>query len=273
MNKEDLNWKNINYWKLFDNDLNEHYLKRYIKFTESIQNKGERKLDYCEKHHIIPKSFIDNFNIINLTPREHFIAHWILMRCFSGLYKRNMIYAFRLFLSSTSKNKRTYRITSYVYEEARKRRSDYERGRKPSKETREKMSKNHADFSGSKHPMYGKGELLKGNKNGRYGIKMKYMNKDGKNKMVPLNEINKYLESGWVLGIILSEETRKNRSKKLYEFNKAHGGCKGERNPAYGKKLMNNGIINKRIKIEEVNNYLNNGWVLGDKNRKKVTNE
>lgn len=48
--------------------------------------------------------------------------------------------------------------------------------------------------------MYGKGYLLEGEKNGRYGIKLKYINNGVKNKMVPPNEVQNYLNSGWKLG-------------------------------------------------------------------------
>lgn len=42
-----------------------------------------------------------------------------------------------------------------------------------SEETKRKMSENHADFSGEKHPMYGKGYKLKGEKNGMFGVHRK----------------------------------------------------------------------------------------------------
>ena len=50
--------------------------------------------------------------------------------------------------------------------------------------------------------MYGKGYLLQGSKNGRYGVKLKYMNNGIKNKMVKLNEVDTYLKNGWKFGML-----------------------------------------------------------------------
>lgn len=246
-----MNWEDLDYWKQF-NIKSEHYMNRYINFIKSIQNKGERELDYCEHHHIVPRSFINNNNYtIELTSREHFIAHYILTKCFNGNCRRNMIFAFKFFINPRKNNRRNYTVSSRVYEYSRRIRSEYERNKVVSEETRKKMSENHADFSGDKHPMYGKGYLLKEEKNGRYGIKLKYINNGVKNKMVRYNEVDNYLNNGWKLGMLKKKSNNMTRNNK------------GNRNPAYGTKLMNNGLINKRIKIDEVESYCNIGWKLG----------
>ena len=36
-------------------NINFHYWDRYKNFIKNIQNKGRRKLQYKERHHIIPK--------------------------------------------------------------------------------------------------------------------------------------------------------------------------------------------------------------------------
>lgn len=54
--------------------------KRYLKFIESINNL-HRKLDDFERHHILPRCLGGDDspeNMINLTYREHFIAHLML---------------------------------------------------------------------------------------------------------------------------------------------------------------------------------------------------
>jgi hypothetical protein len=43
------------------------------------------------------------------------------------------------------------------------------------------------------------------------------------------------------------------------------GHSKGANNPNYGRKWMNNGIINKGVLIGEVDQFLNNGYVMGRK--------
>ena len=78
---------------------------------------------YFEGHHIIPKSKggkgysnrpKNNSNIVLLTSREHFLAHWLLWRIYKD---RDMALAFHK-MSSTNKNQQ--RITSSRgYEESR----------------------------------------------------------------------------------------------------------------------------------------------------------
>jgi hypothetical protein len=52
--------------------------------------------EYCEKHHIIPKSLGgDNSkdNLVELTYREHFIRHMLLTKMTIGDDKRKMVCA------------------------------------------------------------------------------------------------------------------------------------------------------------------------------------
>lgn len=60
-----------------------------------IQNVDDQ---YYEKHHIIPKAldgFDEKSNIVLLTPREHFICHWLLTKMISNsFYKFKMLKAF-----------------------------------------------------------------------------------------------------------------------------------------------------------------------------------
>jgi hypothetical protein len=95
---------------------------------DRLDKKPERLLlkkngEYFEGHHIIPKSKggsgnstrpKNNPNIVLLTSREHFLAHWMLWRIYGD---RSSALAFHKMLSS---NKNQNRITSSRgYEEAR----------------------------------------------------------------------------------------------------------------------------------------------------------
>lgn len=91
---------------------NSHYLKRYIAFIKSRKGIGE------EKHHICPKakSLFPEFaslkthtwNAINLTLREHYIAHWMLWK----IYGKSQAQAF--VLMSCRSNKKSSRIYEVV---------------------------------------------------------------------------------------------------------------------------------------------------------------
>ena len=66
-----------------------HNLNRYVNFISNIKNNTINNFLIYEKHHIIPISLgkiyeYDKNNIIKLTPREHFIAHFMLGKSFGG---------------------------------------------------------------------------------------------------------------------------------------------------------------------------------------------
>jgi len=113
-----------------------------------------------EKHHVLPKCFElggekDVLNYAYLTPREHFVCHWLLTKMTSGQQKQKMCYALRG-MRRNNKNQERYdtKITARVYEnlksnlgpiseETRIRKSTSMKGKNrelKSKETREKMS-------------------------------------------------------------------------------------------------------------------------------------
>ena len=87
---------------------------RYFKFIRACQ---DTKKNYTEKHHIIPTSLDgDNNpeNIIKLSAREHFIAHYILAK---GTNLPQMIKALhKMIYSTTGDVKRDYKISSRVYQ-------------------------------------------------------------------------------------------------------------------------------------------------------------
>lgn len=65
---------------------NQHYIDRYLRFISACRY---REHDYTEKHHILPVSMFPEFknsteNIVVLTGRQHYIAHYMLARAFGG---------------------------------------------------------------------------------------------------------------------------------------------------------------------------------------------
>lgn len=97
---------------------NTHYLKRYIKFIEGCKN--QQTNEFMEAHHILPKSK-DMFpeyksfkkypeNKINLTLRQHYIAHYLLWKTFG----HSQAQAFKLMCLRSDKS------NSKIYENVRK---------------------------------------------------------------------------------------------------------------------------------------------------------
>ncbi len=104
---------------------NQHYLTRYIRFIER-RNKDTIKGD---NHHICPKSKYmfpqysnikeHPWNVIKLTHREHFIAHWILSKVFTNIkHKSSMLKAFSRMRDRSRSHNDVY-YNSRIYESAR----------------------------------------------------------------------------------------------------------------------------------------------------------
>lgn len=110
--KEIIKNKDINY--------NEFYLKKYFNFCSSLIEKyNNKKIDKqdSEKHHILPVSLFpelskEKSNIINISLREHYLAHWLLAKTFGG----KMWFAFNQ-MKRTIKNSRK---NSILYEYSKK---------------------------------------------------------------------------------------------------------------------------------------------------------
>ena len=88
------------------------YIGRYNKFIESL--KYQNIIGMKEMHHITPKSMggTDNKNnLIALTPRQHYIAHWMLWKAYGG----KMSQAF-WFMNNFGTQKK---LSSKVYEKLR----------------------------------------------------------------------------------------------------------------------------------------------------------
>lgn len=109
--------------------------------------------DYTERHHIIPKSLGGNNdpkNLVRLSPREHFLVHWLLPKmCISKNHQIKMNHAL-LRLMSASESIKTHNWSKWQYEkasenkrialsEARKNGNDPRLGKKHSDESKEKM--------------------------------------------------------------------------------------------------------------------------------------
>lgn len=77
--------------------LQNKYTKMYFGLVQKRKDNPIHKSDeYCETHHIIPRSLggsDEKENLVNLTPREHFIAHRLLTKMTMGRDNRSMWWA------------------------------------------------------------------------------------------------------------------------------------------------------------------------------------
>jgi len=195
----------MNYQKIYDNLMSSRMDLK--KSRHSLRKNGE----YFEGHHIIPKSKggtgcstsgLNNDNIVYLTAREHFLAHWLLWRIYRD---RSSALAFHKMMSN---NRNQNRINSSKgYEEARiafsetKKGNQYGKGQKKiiSEEQKKKIS-----------------ELMKGKRTGIensfFGKKhseetRKIMSEKAKNRERPVSNVLKVVFKNGVLSNISPPRT------------------------------------------------------------------
>lgn len=100
-------------------------------------------IGYSEKHHIIPRSLGGSnckSNIAVLTPREHYLAHLLLVRMTTGEARRSMSYALSFFNASCKNHKRSIPKSRW-YDLSRKLLSEANKGKQPSDNCRLAVSK------------------------------------------------------------------------------------------------------------------------------------
>lgn len=240
----------VDYTPLFERnyknrDLAKFYLKRYIAFIEYCNCKTHLPKDgeYSERHHIIPKSFggkNNKENIIKLTARQHFIAHWIL----SHTEDESMIWAFWLFVngySTKQQERKDLKITSRIYEKIK------EQFSRLISESNKRRKVNPDSF--------------KGEKNGAYG-KHWYSDINGKNYL--LNESDTIIKQ-----LCLKRGMYRSKDHNQKIGNSLRGKKKNYAVFAKGKILINNGKENIFITKEEIEKYRAMGYSVGGLPRKK----
>lgn len=63
----------------------QHHFRRYTQFIDSLR--GQSVSGYAEVHHVVPRSLGGSDgadNLIRLTARQHYVAHWMLARAMGG---------------------------------------------------------------------------------------------------------------------------------------------------------------------------------------------
>jgi hypothetical protein len=98
---------------------------KYTRWYEALIVKAKTRdpLDgYKEKHHIIPNSLIKNKDVVELTAREHYVAHLLLWRMdMPPKWHNKMSMALHVMVNGSGHKKqdRNYLVSSRIYESAR----------------------------------------------------------------------------------------------------------------------------------------------------------
>ena len=256
------------------------------------KNKKDPNYIYCETHHILPKCLggsNDKENLINLTAREHFIAHKLLLKIYEKLNDKNaymrmgmalgrLITGNKAFINNVSISSREYeRIKELWLNSSRmwrsipenKEKMKYER----TKEIREKLSKSQKiRFQNMSEEEKQKNHeaIIIGHKNMSKELKQKIsknMSKFQKERWKNMDESEKQR-----LGNIFSENQRNFSEEKKKEItNKKRKTLKKNNMYEYrskwsaNHKWVKNPLTHesKYIEKEEVDKYISNGWIPG----------
>jgi hypothetical protein len=122
-----------------------NYSKIYNDLIESAKLRPNLPLlnGYTEKHHIIPRSMggsNSKDNIVSLTAREHFVAHWLLWRIHRN---KEMAFAFSCMFRNNRKNIRSNKRywNGRAFQEAKEAMAESLKGRTGVKHTEEAKQK------------------------------------------------------------------------------------------------------------------------------------
>jgi len=215
----------------------ETFNNKYKTWHDNIIANGKKRIliGYKEKHHILPRSLGgDNSkeNLVALTPKEHFIIHMLLCKFTLGKSRIKMLNAFHAMIYFTKKN-RNYKVTSRIVEklkiefqknnpvfdpEVRRKIGIGNKGKTVSRESRLKMSKSkkgNKNALGFKHSEEFKKRISNIHKGNKHSRNKKAINKNGITKLVQKEDLDKYLNQGYQLGMdksYITPEYRKHQS-------------------------------------------------------------
>jgi len=245
------------------------YTKYYNLLTSRA--KGRVLAEYTERHHIIPQSLggsNDKDNLVDLTAREHFICHWLLIKMTEGEHRGKMLYALQG-MKAENKYQQRYSsaITSRVYERYRI-----------------EHAKNHSERMKGKEP-WNKGRKLEGDELEVHLERTRNRRKPSPETVAAaqvkrLEKLKDYKHS---------EETKQKQSLALRgklkgpmtEEHKAaiSAGGKGiKKHSGHGDKVrranigvvsINKDGVEKKVKRDTLNQWLSEGWQLGGRPRKR----
>jgi len=250
--------------------LTNKYSKLYYKITSNAKQRITE--GYTELHHIIPQSMggsNNKENLVKLTAREHFICHWLLVKMTEGDERGKMLYALQgMKAENKFQNRYHTKITARVYEKYRIEHAETHSKRmkgRPSKNKgipksdeqkqllREKAKANHANGNVyTKESQEKRIAKVIGQKRTDETKKLMSLASKGKPKG-PMSEEQKIARSITMTG-----------QKKT----KSHGANVAKAN--IGCISINKENVEKKVKKDTLQSYLDSGWQLGGKKRIKA---
>ena len=252
---------------------NKFYSKVYFSTIEKAVQRGWKKARGRERHHIIPQSLggsNDKSNLVYLSCREHFLCHWLLVKMTEGEYYHKMVYALMGMRAENKQQERYHTIfTARVYEKYRIEHAEY-----------------HSKLMKSKNLVpWNKGRMLE-------GVELEEHRERTRNRIIdPIKQAEGQLkriakvtgqkrtdETKRLMSLAskgkpkgpMSEEQKLARSITMTGQKKTKSHATNVANAVLGNISINKDNIEKKVKKDTLQSYLDSGWQLGGKKRIKA---
>jgi len=243
------------------------YTKYYTLITDAAKTRNNE--GYVERHHIIPQSLggsNDKANLVDLTAREHFICHWLLIKMTDGEHRSKMLYALHGMKAENRYQQRySSSITARVYEKYRI-----------------EHAKNHSERMKGKEP-WNKGRKLEGDELTAHLERTKNRRKPSPEtvaaaqairiakvtgrKQSDETKLKKSLALRGKLKGPMSEEEKMKRSLTQKGVAKKAGHSDNVRAAVLGNVSINKDGAEKKVKRDTLKQWLSEGWSLGGRKR------
>lgn len=251
---------------------NKFYSKVYFSTIEKAVQRGWKKARGRERHHIIPQSLggsNDKSNLVYLSCREHFLCHWLLVKMTEGEYYHKMVYALMGMRAENEHQERYQTIfTARVYEKYRIEHAEYH--------SKLMKSKNLVPWN------KGGGTLTEEQlENVRYAARNRKIDPikqaEGQRKRIAkmigqkrtdeTKRLMSLASKGKPKGP-MSKEQKQARSITMTGQKKTKSHATNVANAVLGNISINKDNIEKKVKKDTLQSYLDDGWQLGGKKRK-----
>ena len=240
------------------------YTKLYYKITSNAKQRITE--GYTELHHIIPQSMggsNDKENLVDLTAREHFICHWLLIKMTEGEDRSKMLYALNGMKAENRYQQRYHtKITARVYEKYR-----IEHAENHSKRMKGRKAWNKGVPQTEEHKEKNRQAALQRAPKSEETITKWKESRAGYTHSEETRQKQSLALKGKPKGP-MSEEQKQARSITMTGQKKTKSHATNVANAVLGNISINKDNTEKKVKKDVLQSYLDDGWQLGGKKRK-----
>jgi len=240
------------------------YTNLYTILTDRARNRVVE--EYTERHHVIPQSLggpDSKENLVDLTAREHFICHWLLIKMTAGEARSKMIYALQGMKAENRHQKRySSAVTARVYERYR-----IEHAQVHSERMKGKPAWNKGVPQTEEHKEKNRQAALQRAPKSEETIQKWKESRKGYKHSDETREKQSLASKGKPKGP-MSEEEKLKRSRTQTGVAKKEGHADNVRNATLGNISINKDGAEKKVKSDTLPQWLEQGWQLGGRKRK-----